>query len=150
MDVLFAELFIKALHGTFWRIVVLTQVTEHNMLDFRMIHLRNKSCRLLVAEVAEASADAVLQFRGIRPVAEHQRIIIGLDHEGIRLGGEFHCLRSHPAAIRDDHEPVAVNPDGYPLTGSAVYDEDISKYLKFLQQGLLRFTSKEEGRRRKE
>lgn len=31
---------------------------------------------------------------------------------------------------------VAVNPDGYPLTGSAVYDEDISKYLKFLKEGL--------------
>ena len=36
---------------------------------------------------------------------------------------------------------VAVNPDGYPLTGSAVYDEDISKYLKFLKEGLKNYAS---------
>jgi thiol:disulfide interchange protein DsbD len=36
---------------------------------------------------------------------------------------------------------VAVNPDGYPLTAPAVYDENISKYLDFLKEGLKNYNS---------
>ena len=42
---------------------------------------------------------------------------------------------------------VAINPDGYPLTAPAVYDENSSKYLDFLKEGL---TYYEEGRRTKD
>ena len=31
---------------------------------------------------------------------------------------------------------VAIDNEGNPLTGSAVYDEDINKYVKFLKEGL--------------
>ena len=36
---------------------------------------------------------------------------------------------------------VAVNPKGYPLTSPAVYDENISKYLDFLKEGLKNYNS---------
>ena len=36
---------------------------------------------------------------------------------------------------------VAVNPEGYPLTAPAVYDENISKYLDFLKEGLKNYNS---------
>ncbi len=41
-DVFLAELLIEALHGAFGRIVVLAEMTEHNMLDARMVDFRQE------------------------------------------------------------------------------------------------------------
>ena len=49
MDVLFSELLIKALHGTFGRVVVLAEVAKHDVFHAGMIDFGHKPRRFLIA-----------------------------------------------------------------------------------------------------
>ena len=64
-DMLFVELLIQALHSSLGGVVVLAEVTQHDVFHARMIGLRHKSRRLLIAQMAKRPCDALLQDVGV-------------------------------------------------------------------------------------
>lgn len=96
-DMLFVELLIQALQGTLRGVVVLAEVAQHDVFHARMIDLRHKTRRLLIAQMAERTRDALLQDVGIRAFLQHFHIVIGLNDEVVGPANLLlHHLVEHP------------------------------------------------------
>lgn len=96
MDALLSELLVKALHGSLWRVVVFAEVTQHNMLYFRTIHLHNETSRLLVAEVSERPCNALFQRKWITAFFEHFGVVVRLNDDVLSPPNLFlHHLVKH-------------------------------------------------------
>lgn len=54
-DVFHAEMPVEALQSHFRRIVVLAEMTQHNVLNARMIDFGDESCRLCITEMPKRS-----------------------------------------------------------------------------------------------
>lgn len=81
MDVFHAEMLIEALHGLFRRIVVLAEMTEHDVLDAGMVGLGDKAGRLVVAQMAKGTRDPLLEHEGIAAFHQHLLVVVGLDDD---------------------------------------------------------------------
>ena len=66
------------------------------MLYFRTINLRYKPCRLLVAQMAERSCNALLQREGIAAFFEHFGVVVRLDDDVVgSTDVVFHHIVEH-------------------------------------------------------
>ena len=61
------------------------------------------------------------------------------------VGAKWSYLQSHKFGANAQPFYVLLSSDGRPLCGSRSYDEDIDKYLEFLQKGLSRFRQSKEN-----
>lgn len=80
-DVVLTELLVEALHVAAGGVVVLAQMTQHDVLDARVVNLRQEPRRFSVAQMAERPSNALFQDIGIRAVLQHLNVIIGLDDQ---------------------------------------------------------------------
>ncbi len=55
------------------------------------------------------------------------------------VGAKWSYLQSHKFGANAQPFYVAVTPTGQPLTGARGYDEDVSKYIQFLDEGIATF-----------
>ena len=55
MDMFLVELLIQALHGAFWRVVVLAEMAQHDVFHARMIDVGYKPRRFLVAQMTKGA-----------------------------------------------------------------------------------------------
>ena len=58
------------------------------------------------------------------------------------VGAKWSWLQSHKYGANAQPFYVAVDTKGHPLTGARSYDEDIAKYIDFLDEGINKFKSK--------
>lgn len=58
------------------------------------------------------------------------------------VGAKWSWLQSHKYGANAQPFYVAVDAQGHPLTGARSYDEDIAKYIDFLDEGINKFKSK--------
>ena len=59
---------------------------------------------IVVGEVAAAAEDALLERVGVRPGAQHIRVIVGFQHHGVRAGGDVQPTVAHTADVRGHAE----------------------------------------------
>ena len=58
------------------------------------------------------------------------------------VGAKWSWLQSHKYGANAQPFYVAVDAQGHPLTAARSYDEDIAKYIDFLDEGINKFKSK--------
>lgn len=96
-DMLFAELLIEALHGLLRCVVVLAEVTQHDIFHARMIYFGHKPRRFLVAQMAKGTRYALLQNIRIGAFLQHLHIVVRFDDEVVGLADLLlHHLVEHP------------------------------------------------------
>ena len=102
VDMPLAELLIEALHGTFGRVVVLAEVAQHDVFHARVIDFGHKLRRLLVAQMAKRTRNALLQNIWIKTFLQHFHIVIRLNDEVVGATDLFlHHLVKHPYVSGD-------------------------------------------------
>ena len=97
VNMLCFQLLVKTLQSQLWRVVVLAQVTQHDVFNERMVDLCDKPGRFHIAKMSERPRDALLQNKGVRALLQHFHVIVRLDDDILRLTDlVLHHLVQHP------------------------------------------------------
>ena len=97
MDMPPAKLLVEALQGAFRAVVVLTQMAQHDVFHAGMIDFGHKLGRLVIAQMAKRSGDALFQDIRIRAFLQHLHVVVRLEDEVVGTTDLFlHHLVEHP------------------------------------------------------
>lgn len=107
-----ADPFRFAAHGTCQRclrqlrgVVLLTEVGSDNMPQARMIEPGEQSRAGLIVEMAEATANALLECPGIIAVIQHFRVMVAFEHQRV-------ATAKHAGNVRRDATGIGEHPKG--------------------------------------
>lgn len=90
-------------------VVLLREVAEEDIAQFRMEIIRNELCTSLVALVSARGKDALLEVDGIGAVEEHVLIVVGFDDEVVGVADSLLNVGIRFAAVGDKDETLSVS-----------------------------------------
>ena len=104
-----AEIHLDGLAGQFGVVVLLAEVAEPYISQVGVEAFGQYLCCLMVAQMACAAHDAVLQYLRVLTAPEHLFVVVGLEHEVVRLEDVMlHALSGHSHVGHDGERLVAV------------------------------------------
>lgn len=90
-------------------VVLLREVAEEDIAQFRMEIIRNELCTSLVALVPARGKDALLEVDGIGAVEEHVLIVVGFDDEVVGVADSLLNVGIGFATVGNEDETLSVS-----------------------------------------